>query len=109
LPDRDLPRIMVLMPPLPLPNLTIRPALPADATAISTLATLDSSTTPPGPLLLAFESGTLRAALSLSTGASVADPFTPTTHLLALLHRAASRRTAPPRWSSRPRLALRTG
>lgn len=97
------------MTPLPLPNITLRPALPADDEAIHTLATLDSSTRPSGPLLLAFESGTLRAALSLTDGTSIADPFAPTTHLLTLLHRAASRRTAPPRWSSRPRLALRTG
>lgn len=49
---------MATMTPLPLPDITLRPALPADAAAIRTLATLDSSTPPSGPLLLAFESGT---------------------------------------------------
>ncbi|WP_155891748.1 hypothetical protein [Conexibacter woesei] len=103
------------MPPLPLPTttaITLRAAFPDDLSAIRTLATLDSSPAPPEPLLLAFEGATLRAALSLSTGASIADPFAPTTRLISLLHRAASRRTAPPRWSSRPRLArlaLRAG
>jgi hypothetical protein len=101
------------MPPLPFPTtagITLRAAFPDDREAI--LSALDSSPPPAEPLLLAFEGEALRAALSLSTGASVADPFAPTTHLLALLHRAATRRTAPPRWSARPRLArlaLRAG
>jgi hypothetical protein len=113
LPDRDLPHMMAPMTPLPLPitaGITLRAARPDDLPAIHDLAALDSSPPPAGPLLLAFESDTLRAALSLSTGASIADPFSPTSHLLPLLHRAASRRTAPPRWSTRPglpRLALR--
>jgi hypothetical protein len=103
--------MMHRVPPLPLPTgttITLRAALPGELPTVRDLAALDSSPPPAGPLLLAFESGTLRAALSLSTGASIADPFTPTTHLISLLHRAASRRTAPPHWSSRPRLALGT-
>lgn len=107
--------MMHRMAPLPLPTpttVTLRAAFPDDRAAVRDLAALDSSPPPAEPLLLAFEGDTLRAALSLATGASVADPFAPTTHLVSLLHRAASRRTAPPRWSSRPRLArlaLRAG
>jgi hypothetical protein len=104
--------MMAPMTPLPFPTtsgITLRAAFPDDHAAIRDLSALDSSPPPAGPLLLAFEGDTLRAALSLSTGASVADPFAPTTHLLSLLHRAATRRTAPPRWSARPRLASRLG
>jgi hypothetical protein len=101
--------MMRSMTPLPFPTtsgITLRAAFPDDRGAVRDLAALDSSPPPAEPLLLAFEGDALRAALSLSTGASVADPFAPTTHLLALLHRAATRRTAPPRWTRRPRLAL---
>jgi hypothetical protein len=96
----------------PLPSITLRTAHPDDTPAVHRLAALDSSPPPPPPLLLALESGILRAALSLSTGTSIADPFSPTSHLLPLLHRAASRRAAPPLFSSRPRLGhltLRAG
>jgi hypothetical protein len=101
--------MMRSMTPLPFPTssaITLRAAAPDDLAAVRDLAALDSSPPPAAPLLLAFENGALRAALSLSTGASVADPFAPTAALVALLHRAAARRTAPPRGSARPRLAL---
>jgi hypothetical protein len=117
--------------------LTLRTGRPDDATAIARLAALDSrplprrrlvsaktkpwpgSTTPQpkAPFLLAEEDGTLCAALSLTTGAAIADPFTPSAHLVAL-RRHATHRTAPPTWSgfstervrSRlPRLALQAG
>jgi hypothetical protein len=104
--------MMPSMTPLPFPatsGITLRAAFPDDHAAVRDLAALDSSPPPSGPLLLAFEAGELRAALSLSTGATIADPFAPTTNLLALLHRASTRRTAPPRWSTRPRLALGLG
>jgi hypothetical protein len=112
LPDGDRPPIMPSMTPLPFPTpsaITLRAAFPDDRAAVRELAALDSAPPPAEPLLLAFEGDALRAALSLSTRAAVADPFAPTSHLVALLHRAAARRTAPPRWSSRPRLVLRTG
>ena len=106
--------------PLPLspPHLagvTLRAARPDDAGDVARLAALDSRRRLDDPLLLAEEDGVLRAALSLSTGAVAADPFAPTTHLVALLHRHAARRTAPPAWSRGanrlrlPGLAARAG
>jgi hypothetical protein len=101
--------------PLTTPHLagvTLRAGRPDDDLAVARLAALDSRRTPEGPLLLAEEDGVLRAALSLRTGATVADPFARTDHLVALLRRHAERRTAPPRWSrgtSRLRLAPRMG
>jgi hypothetical protein len=98
--------------PLTTPHLagvTLRAGRPDDDHAVARLAALDSRRPPAGPLLLAEEDGTLRAALSLRTGAVVADPFARTDHLVSLLRRRAERRTAPPLWSrgaSRLRLGL---
>ncbi|HWH93241.1 MAG TPA: hypothetical protein VNT03_05220 [Baekduia sp.] len=109
---------MIPLSPPHLAGVTLRAARPDDAADVSRLAALDSRRVPAGPLLLAEEDGVLRAALSLRTGAVVADPFAPTAHLVALLRRHVARRTAPPGWSvasarhlrSRlPRLAPRTG
>jgi hypothetical protein len=87
------------MAPLPSPHLAgvlLRPARPDDAEAVTRLAALDSRRTPPGPVLLAEEDGVLRAALCLTTGTALADPFWPSERLVALLRRAAARRSAPP-------------
>jgi hypothetical protein len=65
--------------------LTIRLARPDDGAALGVLAQLDSASVPPGPVLLAETGGRLLAALSLSDGASVADPFEPTARVLELL------------------------
>jgi hypothetical protein len=106
---------MTSISPPHLHGVTLRAGHPDDRPEIARLAALDSSPVPSGPLLLAEENGTLRAALCLRTGAIIADPFAPTTHLIALLRRhAASRREAPVGWaalgrSRLPRLALRAG
>jgi hypothetical protein len=96
--------------PLSLPHLagvTLRAGRPDDELAVARLAALDSRRPPAGPVLLADEDGVLRAALSLRTGAVIADPFTTTEHLVGLLRRHADRRTAPPLWSrGRARLRL---
>lgn len=68
---------------------TLRYGFPDDAEAIARLAKLDSSEPPPQPLLLAEVSGQLWAALSLSSGAVVADPFRPTKATLELLRARA--------------------
>lgn len=77
---------------------TLRFGFPDDANALARLAALDSSRPPAQPVLLAEIAGELRAALSLSDGAVVADPFHPTIALIELLQERARQLT-----SSRPR------
>jgi hypothetical protein len=55
--------------------ITVRHASNADADALADLAALDSVRVPPGPLLLAEVDDELRAALSLSDGTVISDPF----------------------------------
>jgi hypothetical protein len=74
----------------PLRPLTIRFAEERDEPAVMRLAALDSARVPRGLLLLAEEHGELRAALSLTDGRPVADPFHRTAHLVAMLREAAS-------------------
>jgi len=106
---------MTSLSPPHLAGVTLRAAHPDDAPDVARLAALDSRRLPAGPLLLAEESGVLRAALAVASGEAIADPFAPTEHLLALLRRHAVRRDAPPGWhvpargTRLPRLALRAG
>lgn len=71
------------------PAVTLRLATVADAHAIERLAALDSATAPAGPVLLAEVDGTIRAALALSGGATIADPFFPSAALVPLLRARA--------------------
>ncbi len=81
----------------------VRPARPVDADALTVLASLDSAAPLTGDVLLAISGGEVAAAMSLDTGAVVADPFVPTAHLVDLLRTAAR-----PADSPRPqRFALR--
>ena len=78
------------IPPMPrstavLHPVVLRPARDDDAPAVATLAALDSADPPRGPLVLAEVGGRLRAALSLSDGATIADPFHPSAGLVRLL------------------------
>ncbi len=66
-------------------TIEIRPAHPEDERALTRLGQLDSARVPPAPLLLAVEDGELRAAISLATGAAIADPFAHTAQLVELL------------------------
>jgi hypothetical protein len=66
-------------------TITIRLATSADRCALLDLADLDSAAPPRWPVLVAEQDGRLLAARSLEDGASVADPFTRTTHLCELL------------------------
>lgn len=68
-------------------SLVIRPATAADGRALERLAQLDSRALPAGPHLLAEVSGRIVAAVSERDGAAVADPFTRTDGILALLRR----------------------
>jgi hypothetical protein len=88
-------------------QILIRPAYADDYQALERLAALDSTdTVPPRPMLLAEVDGTLRAALSMRDGSSIADPFFPTTGLLSLLraHADAEASDAKARTGLRPRL-----
>jgi hypothetical protein len=86
-------------------SITIRPAYADDELTLRRLAALDSAPAAPrGPLLLAEVDGVVTAALSLSDGSSIADPFTRTTDILELLRQAAAPGHVRPR---RRGLALR--
>jgi hypothetical protein len=66
-----------------------------DRRALERLAQLDSRSLPPGPHLVAIRGEAIAAALSLTTGEVVADPFQRTLELVALLRlHAGSRRVA---------------
>jgi hypothetical protein len=68
-------------------SLVIRSATPADADGLQRLAALDSRRLAGGPQLMAELDGRLVAALALDGGAVVADPFTRTDGIVALLRR----------------------
>jgi len=85
----------------------VRPALSVDRPELQRLAALDSARAPDGDVLLAFEGGELRAALSVQTGAAVADPFRRTAHLVELLRTAARPATSRRRLPRLPRLRAR--
>jgi hypothetical protein len=70
--------------------LTLRTARPDDDLALRRLAQLDSSRPPTGPVLLAVVGSEPVAALSVETGAVVADPFRPTADVVAVLRQAAA-------------------
>jgi hypothetical protein len=82
--------------PMPLrSSVTLRFGFPDDLAALTRLATLDSSVPPPQPVLVAEVAGQLRAAVSLSDGSVVADPFFPSAPVVDLLRaRAAQLRHA---------------
>jgi hypothetical protein len=65
--------------------LTIRRATPADAFALRRLAVIDSAAPPTGDVLLAEMGDELWAAVSVDTGAAIADPFRPSGELVDLL------------------------
>ena len=69
----------------------IRPATSDDTAALLRIAALDSSVVPAGELLLGVVDGEPRAAVSVTTGNAIADPFHPTADVVALLRLRASR------------------
>ncbi|HEX5899704.1 MAG TPA: hypothetical protein VFY32_09930 [Solirubrobacteraceae bacterium] len=77
-------------------SLTIRHASAADEAALTRLAALDSSRVPNGELLVAELDGSLVAALSVDTGAAIADPFEHTAAIVDSL-RTQVRQTRAPR------------
>jgi hypothetical protein len=83
----------------------VRPARNIDAADLAKLAALDSAAPLTGEILLAVSGGEVAAAMSLDTGAVIADPFVPTANLIELLRTAA--RPAPRRLSRLSALPLR--
>ena len=77
-------------------SLTIRHAAAADEADLTRLAALDSSRVPSGELLVAQVDGSLVAALSLDTGAAIADPFEHTAAIVDSL-RSQARESHSPR------------
>jgi len=65
--------------------LTLRLATSADRPALAHLAELEQASRPPEPVLLGVVMQRPVAALSLSDGSVVADPFAPTAELVELL------------------------
>ena len=77
------------------PTVIIRAARGSDGPALRRLAELDSRPLPSGDLLLAETGDEVVAALSLETGAGVADPFRHTADVVDLLaYRARGLRAA---------------
>jgi hypothetical protein len=66
-------------------SVTLRIGSAADEGPLARLAALDSSAPPAHPVLLAEVDGRLLAAIALTGGAVVADPFHPTADLIDLL------------------------
>jgi hypothetical protein len=83
---------------------TIRWSTPADTRGVEILAALDEAAVPPAPRLLAFVGDELWVALSLGTGAVVADPFRPSAELVPLLRARARQLTVPDRARRRLRV-----
>ena len=77
-------------------SLTIRHATATDEADLIRLAALDSSRVPSGELLVAQVEGNLVAALSVDTGAAIADPFEHTASIVDSL-RAQARESRAPR------------
>jgi hypothetical protein len=88
-------------------RIEIRPAHRGDDRAVTNLAQRDSARVPTGPLVLGFEDGELRAAISLTTGTWIADPFSPTVQIvqMLLLQTPWARNPRPRRLLAGPRVA----
>jgi hypothetical protein len=78
-------------------GVTIRMATDADARALHRLAAWDSTSFGGGPALVAEIGDELWAAVSLNDGATMADPFRPSSELLLLLIERARQLDAPVR------------
>jgi hypothetical protein len=84
--------------------LTVRLGHAADWPALGLVAELDSSSLPAAPLLVGERDGRLIAALSLSDGTVVANPFVPSADVVALLELRA--RQISRQGHRRPRRAI---
>jgi hypothetical protein len=79
-------------------SLSLRHATDADTGAVAYLAELDEAERLTGSVLVAFDGARPVAAMSLEDGRTVADPFTRTADVVALLRlRARQQRSGPAR------------
>ena len=74
--------------------ITVREGTAADRAAIERLAQLDSRPVPAGPVFVAEVAGELRAAIPVSGGEAIADPFQRTAELVAMLRLSADAASA---------------
>lgn len=71
-------------------DITVRLANGSDRAALARLAELDSAAPPRGPALVAQSGSRLLAALPLGAGPALADPFEPTSEIVAVLRLRAA-------------------
>jgi hypothetical protein len=77
------------------PPLTIRWAGPDDAEHLEVLAELDETPVPPAPLMLGLVDDEVWAAVSVSTGRAIADPFKPSAEVARLVAERGHQFTVP--------------
>jgi hypothetical protein len=78
-----------LLPRSPV-HVTIRIADTGDRSALERVAALDSARVPDGVLVVAAVAGSIQAALPISGGQPIANPFVPTADLVELLETRAT-------------------
>ena len=101
-------RTTINTPRLAHERVTVRHAHLGDMESVRRLAALDSARAPEGAMLVAESDDRILAALPLGSGRPVADPFSPTAELVALLRlRAAQLEGEPRRRPGRLARALR--
>jgi hypothetical protein len=91
--------------PSPVPRdvaVTIRRALPEDRSALERIAQLEGRPLPSGAALVAEVDGRVVAARWLDGGATLSDPFQPTSELIALLDARARHLGARPSFVTHP-------
>jgi hypothetical protein len=86
----------------------IRRATEADRDALERLAALDSAPTPSGAVLIAEVGDEPQAAIEITGGTVVADPFRSTAHVVEMLRARAIRLSEPAGSSRRLRLRWRS-
>ncbi len=90
-------------------SITIRSAAPGDDEALRRLAQRDTRAVPEGELLVALVDGEARAAISLASGETIADPFHRTVELVGMLTLHRSRLGREPRRRGPKRLLWSRG
>jgi hypothetical protein len=88
-------------------NITVRRSGSGDKSALARLAALDSTKPPRGPALIAEADSRVLAALPLGSGRPIADPFSPTAEIVALLELRRMQIDAADGASTRARRGLR--